>query len=406
MSNSPSPTPYLTNPVHEGSRLETDSLFGGFLTGDRRVDRVLLNQVLDDARHAVLSPQFRVYYRLRRLIPLAIRQHLQRFRKPAEHCDWYLPTDCIRALIQCIAALKEEPHIIHPWPDAARFSFVLTHDVDTSDGFRNILPLARIEEELGLRSSWYLVPHKYPIDHGLVAELESRSFEIGIHGYNHDGRLYASKRIFDRRARAINSALKKYGAVGFRSPMVHRNLAWLQSLDIEYDASCFDIDPFQPMPGGVGSIWPFVAGKFVELPYTLPQDHTLLVALQQQDCRIWKHKLDFVASHHGMALMLTHPDYLVGERNLSFYRDFLIHVREVGGFWHALPREVAAWWRLRAQSTLGQNGSGQWQVHGPVQDHGVPAVIEADGQDLAIHTTCHSTHPANSPVDAPLTLGV
>lgn len=78
--------------------------------------------------------------------------------------------------------------------------------------------------------------------------------EIGIHGYNHDGKLYFSKEIFDYRVKYINEAIEKYGAVGFRSPMVHRNLEWLQQLNIEYDASCFDYDPYQPfLPLGIAS---------------------------------------------------------------------------------------------------------------------------------------------------------
>jgi shikimate 5-dehydrogenase len=40
------------------------------------------------------------------------------------------------------------------------------------------------------------------------------------------------------------AALRKYHAVGFRSPQVHRDLARLQGLDILYDASCFDYDLF------------------------------------------------------------------------------------------------------------------------------------------------------------------
>ena len=54
------------------------------------------------------------------------------------------------------------------------------------------------------------------------------------------------------------------------------------------------------MPGGLGSIWPFVAGKYVELPYTMPQDHTLFIALRQRDCRIWERKFDFIVRNSGM----------------------------------------------------------------------------------------------------------
>ena len=56
------------------------------------------------------------------------------------------------------------------------------------------------------------------------------------------------------------------------------NLDWLHELKIEYDASTFDTDPFEPQPDGVGTIFPFwVTGRqpdegYVEMAYTLPQD--------------------------------------------------------------------------------------------------------------------------------------
>ncbi len=133
--------------------------------------------------------------------------------------------------------------------------------------------------------------------------------------------------------------------------MAHRNLRWMQQLNIEYDSSCFDIDPFQAMPGGIGSLWPIVAGRFVELPYTLPQDHTLLVSLGETSDRIWRDKLAFIRRHGGMALMLTHPDYLDSPQGREIYRGFLSHVREIGEFWHVLPREMARWWKRAGETT-------------------------------------------------------
>ncbi len=101
----------------------------------------------------------------------------------------------------------------------------------------------------------------YPIDMGVIAELRALNCEIGIHGYNHDGRLFSSRGEFQRRATAINEALSTHEAVGFRAPMVHRNPEWLQDLNVAYDASFFDSDPFQAMPRGVGGVWPFIVGR-------------------------------------------------------------------------------------------------------------------------------------------------
>ena len=266
---------------------------------------VAQEQLDHDRRQSQLSRAFRVYYRLRPLIPLRVRQRLQRRRQVQVEENWCHPDAFLRSLAACLEAEPQTIPIIHPWPDQAPFALVLAHDVETEAGMHNILRVAHIEEELGFRSSWNIIPHKYRVDQGIIRDLENRNFEIGIHGYNHDGRLFASRSIFRRRAAAINDALIRYGAVGFRAPMVHRNLEWLQELNIEYDASCFDRDPYQAMPGGIGSIWPFVAGNFVELPYTLPQDHTLFIARSERDDRVWSQKLEFVVRNHGMALMLS-----------------------------------------------------------------------------------------------------
>ena len=252
----------------------------------------------------------------------------------------------------CMPAGDDGLLMIHPWPDGTRFAFVPTHDVETADGMRRIERIANLEEDLGFRSSWNIVPNKYPIDRGLLRDLQARGFEIGVHGYNHDGKLFTSRPAFESRLPAINAALNEFGAVGFRAPMVHRNLQWMQALEIEYDASCFDIDPYQAMPGGVGSVWPFIAGRFVELPYTLPQDHTLFIALGERDGRTWIAKFDHVARLGGMALLITHPDYLDPGPRMDAYRGLLERARETEGMWHALPHQVAAWWRERDRSNL------------------------------------------------------
>ena len=169
--------------------------------------------------------------------------------------------------------------------------------------------------------------------------------EVGIHGYNHDGKLYYSEKIFNNRVPFINKAIDKYKASGFRSPMVHRNIFWLQRLNIEYDASCFDYDPFQPSPGGTGSIWPFIAGKFVELPYTLPQDHTIFYVLKQNDISIWRNKIDWLVKNNGLILTLTHPDYLKRIKHFDMYKELLEYLKTIPDTWHCLPKEIAAWWR-------------------------------------------------------------
>ncbi len=87
---------------------------------------------------------------------------------------------------------------------------------------------------------------------------------------------------------------------GFRSGFMHHELEWAHELNIKYDASTFDTDPFEPQPDGVNKIFPFwVEGPngtgYVELPYTLPQDFTLFVLLKEEGPETWKRKLEWLA---------------------------------------------------------------------------------------------------------------
>ena len=237
---------------------------------------------------------------------------------------------------------------------------MLTHDVDTARGQARCLSLVQLEQEAGFRSAFNFVPERFVADPMLREDLTATGFEVGVHGLNHDGKLYSSQAEFNRRAERINRYLKEWGAVGFRSPAMHHNLEWLKALDIEYDASTFDTDPFEPQPDGVGTIFPFWVARddgtgYVELPYTLPQDFTLFVLMKERTIDIWKKKLDWIAEKGGMALLNTHPDYMhfgkgkpgLEEYPADYYRQFLEYVKTKyeGQYWHALPRDVARFWK-------------------------------------------------------------
>ena len=136
--------------------------------------------------------------------------------------------------------------------------------------------------------------------------------------------------------------------------MLH-NLDWLRDLDVKYDASTFDTDPFEPQPDGVNTIFPFWVPRpdgsgYVELPYTLPQDSTMFFLLQERSIDIWKQKIDWLVQRGGMVLLNVHPDYIgfgtKTERRefpVAHYRELLAYIRDkyAGQYWQALPREVA-----------------------------------------------------------------
>lgn len=248
------------------------------------------------------------------------------------------------------------------WPDGKQFAFVLTHDVEGQRGLDRVKQLAKLEKELGFRSSFNLIPEgEYVPAKELRDWLAKEGFEVGVHDLHHDGSLFSSQAEFHRQAPRINQHLKEWGAIGFRAGFMFHNFDWIRELEIEYDASSFDTDPFEPQPDGAGTIFPFrVPAKdgrpgYVELPYTLVQDSTLFMLLQEKTADIWKRKVDWVAQKGGMALVNVHPDYLgfngqpaaVREFPVARYLDLLSYVKQqyAGQYWNVVPRDLVRWFR-------------------------------------------------------------
>lgn len=253
------------------------------------------------------------------------------------------------------------------WPDKKRFALVLTHDMETQKGLNRCYELMKLEKGLGFKSSFNFVAEDYKVSPELRHSLTSNGFEVGVHGLTHDGSLYKSREIFLQQAKQINQYLKEWKSVGFRSPSMYHNLEWLHDLNIEYDASTFDIDPFEPQPDGMSTIFPFwVKGAspssgYVELPYTLSQDFTVLIIFKDKDLKIWKEKLEWIVQKGGMVLLNVHPDYInfgdskqrVDEYPKSYYIDFLNYIKKQykNQYWHVLPREMASFWRDKWANT-------------------------------------------------------
>ncbi len=293
----------------------------------------------------------KLYYLLKSAIPWAIRIRVRRLianrlRKQVSGSWPILPP--------AAQPLQGWPG----WPNGKRFAFVVTHDVEGASGLERCRKLADLDNALGIRAAFNFVPEgEYRVSDTFRASLVQEGFEVGVHDLHHDGSLYRSSRHFAEQAPRINRYLKMWEVSGFRSGCMFHNLEWLQKLDILYDASTFDTDPFEPQPDGVGTIFPFwVPGSgsngYVILPYTLPQDFTLFVLLKETTIGLWAKKLDWVASHGGMALVIVHPDYMSfdgmpndSEYPADLYERLLKYVISRYGdiCWYALPREVAAY---------------------------------------------------------------
>ena len=291
----------------------------------------------------------KIFYPFKPFIPRRVQIFLRRFlvkKKLKQYKDvWPI-----------LPGSQTKPENWAGWPDGKDFAFVLTHDVELRKGHDRCRRLLQIEKELGFKSSFYFVPERYKVDKELREFIISEGFEVGVHGLNHDGKLFKNKKIFTERAKKINQYIKKWNAVGFRAPSMHHNLDWISELNIEYDLSTFDTDSFEPQPDGVGTIFPFcVEGKdgrpgYVELPYTLVQDFTLFILMKEESPAIWINKLDWIAENGGMALVNVHPDYLNFENKylleefpVKHFIELLDYVKSKyeGKFWQALPKQVA-----------------------------------------------------------------
>jgi glycosyltransferase involved in cell wall biosynthesis/peptidoglycan/xylan/chitin deacetylase (PgdA/CDA1 family) len=304
----------------------------------------------------------KLYYGIKPLVPVSVRLGIRRWfalRKREKVRD-----------VWPILAGSERPLEDWPgWPDGKPFALVLTHDVEGPAGLAKVRKLVAVEQKLGFRSSFNFIPEggQYAASKALGDELAANGFEIGVHDLYHDGKLFLRRKEFSRNAVKINRYLHEWGAAGFRSGFMLHNLDWMHELDIQYDSSTFDTDPFEPQPQGLNTIFPFWVPRaapsprprpstlgpgYAELPYTLPQDFTLFLLLGERHPDIWFQKLDWIAKHGGMALVNVHPDYLrfEGEAPSSrtypaeLYGRFLEYARQRHGtsFWQPLPKEMAA----------------------------------------------------------------
>jgi glycosyltransferase involved in cell wall biosynthesis len=328
-------------------------------------------------------PANRLYYSLKPYLPWSFRMALRRImaQRKLKACQDVWPIN---------EAAGNPPASWPGWPDGKKFALVLTHDVEGPEGLAKCRRLMQLEKELGFHSAFNFIPEgDYAVSRELREELAQNGFEVGVHDLHHDGKLYQTRRDFSNNAKEINHYLKEWGAAGFRSGFMLREMDWLQDLNIQYDASTFDTDPFEPQPDGTGTIFPFwVAAPdaqkpevrsqksevrshlhspsstlhpppsgasgpgYIELPYTLAQDSTLFLVMREPTPEIWLRKLDWIARRGGMALVNVHPDYLrfpdepASPRKypVALYVELLENIRKLyaGVYWQPLPREAAA----------------------------------------------------------------
>ncbi len=303
----------------------------------------------------------RAYYPIKNFIPRNLRHFansiLIRARRKCGFPQWPCETALVDFWRQWLRTSMELVGGEDAWhigflPEGKQCCIVLTHDVESVTGLQRMAKMADLEEEQGFRSAWNLPLAQYPIDWKMVEDLRSRGFEFGAHGLSHDGRLFRSREDFDSLAPVVERLALQHNLRGFRAPSTLRRAEWIATMGFDFDSSFSDTDPYEPQPGGTCSLFPFFLSNMIELPYTLPQDHTLIHLLKRDPLPIWTTKAQWIAQTGGMILVLTHPDYSGTGRHLDDYQELLTRLRAIENSWHALPSAVAEWWRLRSQASL------------------------------------------------------
>jgi hypothetical protein len=313
----------------------------------------------------------KLYYTFRPCMPVAFRKHLQRMylhrwrqiafpRWPVDRTvEDVFEQLVLLSLESC--QVREMPFVWF-WPEGANGCLIVTHDIETAYG-RDLCPaLADLDASFGIKSSFQVVPRdRYKVSDAFLDSLRARGREINLHGLTHDGQLFRNLETFKRDAKEINAYAAAYGAAGFRSPVMYRNLDWLDDLDLSYDMSVPNTAHLDPQRGGCCTVMPYFAGHILELPLTTTQDYSLFNILNERSIELWEQQIELILEKHGLISFNVHPDYSMAEPYQSVYRQLLAHLRQIcaeRNVWIALPGEVNRWWRQRQEMRVVRDGNG------------------------------------------------
>lgn len=359
------------------------------------------SQGFDDhaVRRGVKAAIRKAYYLGRPLMSVGVRRRFQKLYLggwdevafPAWPVD--RTVDCLveKLLVLSLKAqgVSRVPFIWF-WPEGHPSCAIMTHDVEQSAGLDFCQRLMDIDDAAGIKASFQIVPEKrYRWSPALLKGIRDRGFEVNVQDLNHDGNLYQEREEFVRRARKINHYVREFGASGFRSGALYRNLDWYDAFEFSYDMSVPNVAHLDPQRGGCCTVMPYFIGKILEIPVTATQDYTLFHILEDYAITLWVRQIEMIRLKGGLASFIVHPDYVIEERAQDVYRALLAHLsklRSEGKIWIALPCEVDRWWRQRSRMKLINRG-GKWDIEGEGRERARIAYATLDGEHLNYSTT-------------------
>src|SRR5207245_43790 len=276
------------------------------------------------------------------------------------------------------------------WPNGYSSCAMMTHDIETSTGLNFCSTLMDIDDSFGIKASFQIVPvGRYIVSDGTLDAIRNRGFEINVHDFNHDGRLFWDHDEFLSRASQINQYARQFGIKGFRSGGLYRNPDWYDAFAFSYDMSVPNVGHLDPQRGGCCTVMPYFIGRIVELPLTTTQDYSLFHILGNFSTDLWKQQISLILEKHGLISFIIHPDYIIQERPRKIYIpliEHLSHSSPEANIWMPIPGDVDAWWRQRSQMRLREVG-GTWRIEGPGKERARVAWATVAGEEglYAIH---------------------
>lgn len=233
--------------------------------------------------------------------------------------------------------------------DDKKYGLILTHDIEAENNWEWVEKIAKLEMDLGFRSSWNVVPHYYKIDYNVLDWLIINGFEIGLHGYNHDNKLaYLSIDKMIKRIEDSMPFIERYEVKGVRSPSWLRTNTLFKVLEeyFIYDMSVMDVDQICPAgSGGSCSVFPYyITNILLEIPTTLPYEAPLYFGVSAIELNnYWSEKIEWIKTIHGMIVVNTHPDphYSGNTLMLKEYGKFLENFKDDRECSMLLPGEFA-----------------------------------------------------------------
>ena len=304
--------------------------------------------IIDEFKHTldgILNPKISRTYKILTNMPIPysiaprqVKNLLMRKRhEELSHQSFcaHLSLDTTRFILAAAIEKSSGKKLLRKNWDKKQFAFVMTHDVDSQEGFGRSKRLKNIEEKYDIPSAWYIPSKRYRLDPESVKSLASYG-EIGCHDTKHDGKLvFLARKKLNLRISEAKTALERLtgrSIDGFRSPLLQYNaniMAAVEKAGFCYDSSIPTWEPKHPLTmksHGIQTMFPLSLGGLIEIPITLPQDHQML-SVSGLTCREalekWSSMVNVIKNLGGLCSFLVHPDYELSDLSNGVYEELL-----------------------------------------------------------------------------------